>query len=692
MTEQLVEALRAALLENERLRAERARPAEEPIAVIGVACRYPGDVGTAEQLWDLVAGERCAVGDFPTDRGWPADLYDPVPGRPGKSNTERGGFIDIKGFDPEFFGIEPDEARMMDPQQRLVLEASWHAFEHAGVDPTSLRRSSTGAYVGVMYNDYTARIDAAGLNHDENYLTSVTRSVTSGRVAYAFGLEGPAVTVDTACSSSLVAVHLASNALRGGECSLALAAGVTSMASPSMFLEFSKHGVAADGTCKAFSADADGIGWGEGVGVLVLERLSDARRNGRRVLAVLRGSAVSQDGASNGLTAPNGRAQQRVIEEALGRGGLTPADVDAIDAHGTGTPLGDTIEAHALQAVYGRGRAAEHPLWLGSVKSNLGHTQAAAGAASLIKMIWAIREGVLPKTLHVERASTDVAWDGGGVALLHESRPWPEVGRPRRAAVSAFGISGTLAHVIVEQAEEQDVPASTAPAGTTPWLLHARTERGLRAQAGALAGAIEDAGDPLTADVAVSITPRRGFPWRAAILPRSTPDGVRALRALAAGADSADVPVGDRTARDVVLVLPVALPGKAQVELAAELADWGVRPDHVVAAVEAGSVAADVAAAAGLGPDAVTTTGDCAGAVRERTRSGTCSAVVLGTGGELAGNADVIALPEHGGPEALERVLAWLHVRGIPVGWRRTGTGTPIPVPGHHFAHQEFWV
>ncbi|MEU6129214.1 beta-ketoacyl synthase N-terminal-like domain-containing protein [Saccharopolyspora sp. NPDC047091] len=690
MTEQLVEALRAALLENERLRAEQAQPADDPIAVVGVACRYPGDVDTPERLWDLVAGERCAVGDFPADRGWPADLYDPVPGRPGKSNTERGGFIDIKGFDAEFFGIEPDEARMMDPQQRLMLEASWHAFEHAGIDPTSLRRSSTGAYVGVMYNDYTARIDAAGLNHDENYLTSVTSSVTSGRVAYAFGLEGPAVTVDTACSSSLVSVHLASNALRNGECSLALAAGVTSMASPSMFIEFSKHGIAADGTCKAFAADADGIGWAEGVGVLILERLSDARRHGRRVLAVLRGSAVSQDGASNGLTAPNGRAQQRVIEEALTRGGLAPADVDAIDAHGTGTPLGDTIEANALQAVYGRGRAAEHPLWLGSVKSNLGHAQAAAGAASLIKMIWAIREGVLPKTLHAERASTDVDWRGGGVALLDESRPWPDRGRPRRAAVSAFGISGTLAHVIVEQAAEQDVPAPTAPAGTTPWLLDARTGDGLREHAAALAGAIEQAGEPSPADVAVSLAPRRGFPWRAAILPRSTPDGVRALRELAAGAPGSEVPLGDRTARDVALVLPVALPGKEQVELAADLADWGVRPNHLIVAAEAAAVAADIAAAAGLEPDAVTSTGDCAGALRERTAGGTCSAIVLG--GELAGNPDAVALPPHGGSEALERVLAWLHVRGVPVGWRRTGTGSPIPVPGYLFAHQEYWV
>ncbi|WP_240437819.1 SDR family NAD(P)-dependent oxidoreductase, partial [Sciscionella marina] len=554
--ETLAEFLRGELLGvrsgPESIEPVHSAVAGEPLAIVGMSCRYPGGAASPEQLWDILSSGTDTISGFPTDRGW--DLVEQNYGTEdvtsGAAYVRQGGFVyEAAEFDAGFFGISPREALAMDPQQRLLLEVSWESLERTGLDPTSLKGSKTGVFVGATYAGYGMGL-AGGETGSEGYLlTGGLTAVISGRVSYTLGLEGPAVTVDTACSSSLVALHQAVQSLRAGECSMALAGGVAVLSTPGAFMEFSQQGgMAADGRCKAFSDDADGIGWGEGAGMIVLERLSDAQRRGHQVLAVIRGSATNQDGASNGLSAPNGPSQQRVIRSALADARLSTSDIDAVEAHGTGTTLGDPIEAQAVLATYGQDR--DRPLWLGSVKSNIGHAQTAAGVAGVIKMVLALQHGELPRTLHAEQPSSHVDWTAGNVGLLTEPVEWTVVEQPRRAGISAFGISGTNAHIILEEAPEPAAHDATPPVGkprvldvdSPAWLVSGTSRDGLAAQAGRLREFALAKPDLAPADVSWSLaTTRTALAYRAVV---TGSDLAAGLAAVATGQPTTGVVTG----------------------------------------------------------------------------------------------------------------------------------------------------
>ncbi len=655
----LVEALRATLKENERLRARLADldAAREPVALVGMACRLPGGVRSPEDLWRLVHDGIDAITEFPADRSWDVDrIYDPEPGRPGKTYSRHGGFLDGAGdFDADLFRLSEVEAEFMDPQQRLLLELSWEALERAGIDPTSLRGSATGVYAGIMHHDYAIA---------QKIPVTYGGSMIGGGVSYALGAEGPCVVLDTACSSSLVAMHLAAQALRAGECELALAGGVSVMAFPELFRTSSIDEVlAADGRCRSFADGASGTVLGEGAGILVLERLSDARRLDHPVLAVLRGSAVNQDGASAGQRSPNGPAQQRLIARALDVAGLSPSDIDAVEGHGTGTALGDRIEAQALLATYGQGR--ERPLLLGSLKSNIGNAQTASGVAGVIKMVMAMRHGTVPPTLHVDKPVTAVDWSAGDVALPTRPTPWPETDRPHRFAVSGFSACGTNAHVVLEQAP----PAAPAPPARehplVPWLLSARTPAALRAQAARLLSFVDGSAEaPL--DVAYSLaTGRAKLEHRAVVLGTDLAALAEGLTAVADGDGGlrGEVRRGPRltfrfadawtpepaVAQRIGALFPTfreayEAAGEFEVALDRLLRSWGVRPAMPVA-------------------------------------DGTGLTVELG--------------PDLATPEGLTTEIARLFVAGVPVDWTAyfaDSGARRVDLPTYAFQHRRYWL
>jgi acyl transferase domain-containing protein len=692
----------------------------EPIAIVSMACRFPGDARSPEELWDLVAGERDAIYGFPTDRGWDLDDHGGTP------HARVGGFVyDACDFDPAFFGMSESEALATEPQQRLLLEVAWETLERAGIDPRTLRGTTAGVFTGVTTHDYAAQLSRLDQAPDEllGYLgNGISGSQISGRVAATFGFEGPAVTVDTACSSSLVAMHLASDALRRGECALALAGGVTILSTPGLFLATSSQPgmLAPDGRCKPFAAGSDGMVWGEGAGLVLLERLSDARRLGHEVLAVIRGSAVNQDGGSSGLAAPHGPTQQRLIRTALENARLSPADVDAIEAHGTGTAMGDLIEAQALLATYGQDRPAGRPLRLGCVKSNIGHTQAAAGAAAVIKMVLAMRQGVLPATLNIDRPNPYVDWSSGAVELLTAATEWPSDQGPRRAGVSAFGTSGTNAHLILEEVPPpDDVPFE----GVVPWVLSARTPAALRAQAEALASYVSARPELSAADVGWSLAHRSLFPHRAVVVGQDRDELLAGLRGLASTEDvrpagkQAWVFGGEIDGRELYERFPPFAAAFDEVRAAFEsLLERPLREDDPPGALTFARQAglARLLEAAGLRPDLVAGDGtgsiaasfvtgalDLAGACRlviagdapaPRAEDLDEADVVLGLG--AAGDAGSLLSGERSEPYALLRALARLHTSGVDVTWtglfdsaRRT-----VPLPTYAFDRSRYWL